>query len=65
MIQQYLETVKFDFILKDFSVWKNKPNQFSTISSCKWDAEVLSLDKIMRLPFWYAPGEYLDRKYCH
>lgn len=58
MIQQYLQTVKFGFILKDFSVWKNKPNTFSIIISCKWDAEVLSLDKMMRLYFWYAPGEY-------
>lgn len=58
MIQQYLQTVKFGFILKDFSVWKNKLNKFSIILSCKWDAEVLSLDKMMRLHFWYAPGEY-------
>lgn len=35
MIQQYLQTVKFGFILKDFSVWKNKPNTFSIILSCK------------------------------
>lgn len=29
--------MKFDFILRDFSVWKNKPNKFSIIFSSKWD----------------------------
>lgn len=57
--------MKFDFILRDFPVWKNKPNKFSTIFSRRIDAEVLSLDKITRLHFWYAPGEYLDSKSCH
>lgn len=57
--------MKFDFIFKDFSVWKNKPNKCSTIFSSKGDTEVLSLDKIMRLHFRHAACEYLDSKSCH